>query len=75
MTAIEMERMVRMFKDWCLPHYDLISKLRMLGFKGWLIKNDGTVEEILHDMYRKEIEIIEGYIESKKTELFKDHQL
>jgi len=54
------------FLEWSNRFTDTIMKLHQIGFKGYLIKDGGTIETILHDWAKREIDAINEYIESKK---------
>jgi len=57
------------FLRWANNFTHTLMELHQIGFKGYLIKNDGTIETIMHDWAQREIDMIHECIESKKIEL------
>lgn len=67
----ELQRKTKAFMSWQVPFIEDISRLYTYGFKGYLIKKDGTVETIIDPMYQRQIDEIRNYIDNKRKDFFK----
>lgn len=56
------------FINWANRFIPDLVRLHQVGFKGYLIKNDGTIETVMHDWAKVQIDMIHDYIESKKPD-------